>query len=109
MRWLATLCIVISTVEISKIDVNSYPRARSSRKWGRERKIVMRGEEEGRDGKDHDVCGQAFPLLPSPSPFHFKFALAARFCAITRLETLATRTKVLLASENRLLLYRVVR
>ena len=54
-------------------------RASSSRKLGREQKIVMKGEEEGRKGKDHGVCGQAFPLLPFPSPFHFKFALAATF------------------------------
>ena len=39
----------------------------------------MRREEEGRDGKDYGVCVQAFPLLPSPSPLHFKFAFAATF------------------------------
>ena len=54
-------------------------RASSLRKLGREQKIVMRREEEERDGKDHGVCGQAFPLLPSPSPLHFKFAFAATF------------------------------
>ena len=59
------------------------------------------GEEEGRDVKEHGVCGQAFPLLPSPSPFHFKFALAAPFYVITRLETPSTQTKALLACENR--------
>ena len=92
-------------MEISKTDVNSFPRARSSRKWGREQKLVITGEEEGRDGKDHGVCGHAFPLPPSPSPFHVKFALAAPFSAITRSETLATRTKVLLACENRRLFH----
>ena len=33
-------------------------RASSSRNLGREQKIVLRREEEGRDGKDHGVCGQ---------------------------------------------------
>ena len=54
-------------------------RASSLRKLGREPKIVMRRGEEGRDGKDHRVCRQAFPLLPSPSPLHFKFAFATTF------------------------------
>ena len=53
-------------------------RASSSRKLAREQKIVMR-REEGRDGKDYGVRGQAFPLLPSPSPLHFKFAFATTF------------------------------
>ena len=51
-------------------------RASSSRTLRREQKIVMRREEEGRDGNDHGVCGQAFPFLPFPSPLHFKFAFA---------------------------------
>ena len=102
--WLATLFIVISTVEISIIDKIRIPRefvekvgtrAKNSNGGGGE------GEEEGRDGKDHGLCGQAFPLLPSPSPFHFTFALAVPFCVLTRLETLATQTKALLACENR--------
>ena len=54
-------------------------RESSSRKLEREQNIVMRREEEGRDGKDHGVRGQAFPLLPSPSPLHFKFAFATTF------------------------------
>ena len=54
-------------------------RASLSKKLGREQKIVMRREEEGSDGKDHGVCGQAFPLLPSTSPLHFKFAFATTF------------------------------
>ena len=39
------------------------------------------------------ASGQAFPLLPSPSPFHFFFIFCARsyFRTITRLETLATQ------------------
>ena len=54
-------------------------RASLSRKLGRGQKIVMRREEEGRDGKDYGVCGQAFPLLPFPFPLHFKFAFATNF------------------------------
>ena len=54
-------------------------RASLSKKLGREQKIVMRGEEEGSDGKDYGVCGQAFSLLPSKSPLHFKFAFATTF------------------------------
>ena len=38
------------------------------------------------------VCGQVFPLLPSPSPFHF-FCSRSNFRAITRLETLATQAR----------------
>ena len=35
------------------------------------------------------ACGQAFPLLPSPSPFHLFFCSPSNFLAMTRLETLA--------------------
>ena len=38
------------------------------------------------------VCGQVFPLLPSPSPFHF-FCSRSNFRAITRLEMLATQAR----------------
>ena len=38
--------------------------------------------------QNRGVCGQAFPLLPSP--FHF-FCSRSNFRAITRLETLATQ------------------
>ena len=38
------------------------------------------------------VCGQAFPLFPSPSPFHlFVFCSRSNLRAITRWETLATQ------------------
>ena len=37
------------------------------------------------------VSGQVFPLLPSPSPFHFFFCSHSNFCAITRLEMLPTQ------------------
>ena len=37
--------------------------------------------------------GQTFPLLPSPSPFHFFFCSRSNFRAITRLETLATQAR----------------
>ena len=40
--------------------------------------------------QNRGVSGQAFPLLPSPSPFHF-FCSRFNFRAITRLETLATQ------------------
>ena len=40
--------------------------------------------------QNRGVCGQAFPLLPSPSPFHLFFCFRSKFRAITRLETLAT-------------------
>ena len=43
--------------------------------------------------QNRKVCGQAFPLLPSPSPFHLFFGPALTFRAITRLETLATHAK----------------
>ena len=33
--------------------------------------------------QNHGVCGQAFPLLYSPSPFHF-FCSRSNFCTITR-------------------------
>ena len=42
--------------------------------------------------QNRGVCGQAFPLLPSSSPFHlFFFCSRANFRAVTRLETLATQ------------------
>ena len=59
---------------------NKRFRVSSSRNLKQEQKIVMRDrEEEGRDGKNHGVCGQAFPLLPSPFPLHFKFVFATTF------------------------------
>ena len=41
--------------------------------------------------QNRGVCGQAFPLLPSPSPFQFFFYSRSNFRAITRLETLVTQ------------------
>ena len=39
--------------------------------------------------QNRGVCGQAFPLLPSPSPFYYFFLLLlSNFRALTRLETL---------------------
>ena len=44
--------------------------------------------------QNRGVCGQAFPLLPSPSIFHlFVFRFRSNFRAIIRLETLATQAK----------------
>ena len=41
------------------------------------------------------VCGQAFPLLPSPSLFHlFFFRFRSNFRAITRLDTFATQASI---------------
>ena len=40
--------------------------------------------------QNRGVWGQAFPPLPSPSPFHF-FCSRSNFPAITRLETLTTQ------------------
>ena len=40
--------------------------------------------------QNHGVCGQVFPFLPSPSPFHF-LCSRSNFRAITRLVTLATQ------------------
>ena len=40
--------------------------------------------------QNRGVWGQAFPPLPSPSPFHFSCS-RSNFPAITRLETLATQ------------------
>ena len=42
--------------------------------------------------QNREVCGQAFPLLPSPSPFYF-FCSRSNFRAITGLETLATQAR----------------
>ena len=39
------------------------------------------------------VCGQVFPLLPSPSPFHF-LCSRSNFRATTRLEMLATQASI---------------
>ena len=44
--------------------------------------------------QNRGVCGQAFPLLPSPSPFNLLFCFCSNFRAITRLETLATQATV---------------
>ena len=41
--------------------------------------------------QNREVCGQAFPLLPSPPPSIFVFCFRSNFRAITRLETLATQ------------------
>ena len=43
--------------------------------------------------QNHGVCGQAFPLLPFPSPFHFFFGSRSKFRVITRLEMLATQAR----------------
>ena len=40
--------------------------------------------------QNRGVCGQAFPFLPTPSPFHFCFGSRSNFRAVTQLETLAT-------------------
>ena len=40
--------------------------------------------------QNRGVCEQAFPFLPTPSPFHF-FCSRSNFCAVTQLETLATQ------------------
>ena len=40
--------------------------------------------------QNHGFCGQAFPFLPTPSPFHF-FCSRSNFRAVTQLETLATQ------------------
>ena len=40
--------------------------------------------------QNHGFCGQAFPFLPTLSPFHF-FCSRSNFCAVTQLETLATQ------------------
>ena len=40
--------------------------------------------------QNHGVCGQVFPFLPSPSPFHF-LCSRSNFRAITHLVTLATQ------------------
>ena len=41
--------------------------------------------------QNRGVCGQAFPFLPTPSPFHFCFGSRSNFRAVTQLETLATQ------------------
>ena len=41
--------------------------------------------------QNRGVCGQAFPLLPSSSPFHLFFCSRSNFRAITQLEMLATQ------------------
>ena len=40
--------------------------------------------------QNHGFCGQAFPFLPTLSPFHF-FCSRSNFCAVTQLEMLATQ------------------
>ena len=49
--------------------------------------------------QNRGVCGQAFPLLLSPSPFHFFFCSRSNFRAITRLETLATQAMTVVGYE----------
>ena len=46
--------------------------------------------------QNRGVCGQAFPLLPSPSPFNLFFCFRFNFRAITRLETLATQAIIII-------------
>ena len=76
-------------------------RMSSLRKLGREQKkasILMSCQYTNEPNREisrgvflnRGVCGQAFPLLPSPPPFHF-FCSRSNFRAITRLEMLATQ------------------
>ena len=47
--------------------------------------------------QNRGVCGQAFPLLPSPLPLQpFFFCFRFNFRAITRLETLATQAIIII-------------
>ena len=62
--------------------------------------------------QNRGVCGQAFPLLLSPSPVHlFFFASALNFRTMTRLETLTTQAKhiyILLYKHMHLFVSRIV-
>ena len=49
--------------------------------------------------QNHEVCRQAFPLLPFPSPFHL-FCFHSNFCTVTWLEMLATQAIVLLSCQG---------
>ena len=49
--------------------------------------------------QNHEVCRQAFPLLPFPSPFHL-FCFHSNFCTVTWLEMLATQAISLLSCQG---------
>ena len=64
-------------------------------RWDESKKIGMTGKGEGTVILYRDMENSVFPLLPSPSPFHFVFFCSrSNFRAKTRLETLATQATI---------------